>query len=51
MSEPQDEPRQPGTDDQTTTARTGDDAGRRGEVRTHGETAVDEAMGTGDDAR
>ena len=48
MSEPQDVPRQPGTDDQTATPGTGDD-GRRGEVRTQGETAVDEAMGAGDD--
>ena len=48
MSEPQDVPRRSGTDDQPARGG-GDDTGERGEVRTHGETAVDEAMGTGDD--
>ena len=49
MSEPQDVPREPGTDDQNAPPGAGDAAGGRGEVRTQGETAVDEAMGTGDD--
>ena len=48
MSEPQDV--QAGTDDQPAPPATGEDAGRRGAVRTQGETAVDEAMGSGDDA-
>jgi hypothetical protein len=48
MSEQVPVPPKPGTDDEPPTPTTGSDAGRPGNVRTRGETAVDEAMGTGD---
>jgi hypothetical protein len=50
MSEQSRVPPETGTDDEPPTpgTGTGTDAGRPGDVRTQGETAVDEAMGTGD---
>jgi hypothetical protein len=47
MTEQPNVPRQPASDEESPTGP-GDDSGRPGEVRTQGETAVDEAMGTGD---
>jgi hypothetical protein len=47
MSESPDLPPQTGSDD-SPPASTGDDVGRTARVRTEGETAVDDAMGTGD---
>jgi len=41
-------PRRPATDQESPPAGPGDDSGQPGKVRTPGETAVDEAMGTGD---
>jgi hypothetical protein len=41
-------PGQPASDEESASAGPGDDRGRPGTVRTQGETAVDEAMGTGD---
>ena len=48
MSEQPNVPVRPGSDDEPPATRTDPDAGRHGTVRTQGETAVDEAMGTGD---
>ena len=48
MSEQSNVPPKTGTDDEPPTPIAGTDAGRPGDVRTQGETAVDEAMGTGD---
>jgi hypothetical protein len=48
MTEQPNVPRQPATDDEPPPAGPRDDAGQPGTVRTQGETAVDEAMGTGD---
>jgi hypothetical protein len=48
MSEQPNVPVQPGSDDEPPTTSTETDAGQHGVVRTQGETAVDDAMGTGD---
>ena len=48
MTEQPNDPRQPDSDETSSPAAPGDDAGQHGKVRTQGETAVDEAMGTGD---
>ena len=48
MTEQPNVPRQPASDEESTPAGPGDDPGQPGTVRTQGETAVDEAMGTGD---
>jgi hypothetical protein len=40
--------RQPAGEKEPPPARADDDSGHPGKVRTEGETAVDEAMGTGD---
>jgi hypothetical protein len=48
MTEQPNIPRQPASDEESPPAGTGDDASQPGKVRTQGETAVDEAMGTGD---
>jgi hypothetical protein len=48
MTEQPSVPRQPARDEQPPPAGPGDDSGRPGNVRTQGETAVDEAIGTGD---
>jgi hypothetical protein len=48
MTEQPDVPRQPATGEESPPAGAGDEAGQHGEVRTQGETAVDEAMGAGD---
>jgi hypothetical protein len=48
MTEQPNVPRQPASDEESTPAGPGDDRGQPGTVRTKGETAVDEAMGTGD---
>jgi hypothetical protein len=48
MTEKPTVPRQPVSDEESTPAGPGDDSAQPGTVRTHGETAVDEAMGTGD---
>jgi len=48
MTEQPNAPRQPARDAESPPTRPGDDAGQPGTVRTHGETSVDEAMGTGD---
>ena len=47
MSEQRDEPARPGSDDEPPAART-DTRAKHGTVRTQGETAVDDAIGTGD---
>ena len=47
MSEQRDEPARPGSDEPPAT-RTDTHTAEHGAVRTQGETAVDEAMGTGD---
>jgi len=48
MTEQPNVPRQPAGEEAPPPAGPGDDAGHADEVRTQGETAVDEAMGTGD---
>jgi hypothetical protein len=49
MSEQPTVPRQPASDEESPPAGgPGDDSSQPGKVRTQGETAVDEAMGTGD---
>jgi hypothetical protein len=48
MSEQPDVPVPTGSDDEPPAARTETDAAQQGAVRTQGETAVDEAIGTGD---
>jgi hypothetical protein len=48
MTEQPNVPRRPARDEESPAATPGDDSGRPGKVRTQGETAVDEAMGTGD---
>jgi hypothetical protein len=48
MTEQPNDARQPARDEEFAPAGPGDDAGQHGPVRTGGETAVDEAMGTGD---
>ena len=48
MTEQPNVPRQPASDEELSSPGPGDDAGRPGNVRTQGETAVDEAMATGD---
>ena len=48
MSEQRNEPARPGSDDQPPATRTDPDAAEHGAVRTQGETAVDDAIGTGD---
>ena len=48
MSEQPNVPVRPGSDDEPPGTRPGPDAAEHGAVRTQGETAVDEAMGTGD---
>ena len=49
MTEQPNGPRQPASDEEeSTSAGAGDVPGQPGQVRTQGETAVDEAMGTGD---
>jgi len=49
MSEQPNVPVRPGSDDEpTTTTETETETAQHGVVRTQGETAVDEAMGTGD---
>jgi hypothetical protein len=48
MTEQPNVPRQPATDEESPSPGPGDDPGQPGKVRTPGETAVDEAMGTGD---
>jgi hypothetical protein len=48
MTEQRNHPRQPAGEEESSPAGPGDDPGQPGEVRTQGETAVDEAMGTGD---
>jgi hypothetical protein len=50
MTEQPNVPRQPVSEEESTPAGPGDDPGQPGMVRTQGETAVDEAMGTGDNA-
>jgi hypothetical protein len=48
MTEQPKVPRQPASGEQDPPAGPGDDPGQHGKVRTQGETAVDEAMGTGE---
>ena len=48
MTEQPNVPRQPAGEKEPSPAAPDDDSGHTGEVRTRGETAVDEAMGTGD---
>jgi hypothetical protein len=48
MSEQPNDPVRPGSDDEPPATRTDPDAVQHDVVRTQGETAVDEAMGTGD---
>lgn len=48
MSEQPNVPTQSSSEVERPPAGAGDDAGQPGRVRTDGETAVDEAMGTGD---
>lgn len=48
MTEQPNVPRQPDSDETSSPAGPGDETGQPGKVRTQGETAVDEAMGTGD---
>ena len=48
MTEQPNAPEQPGSVDESQAAGTGDRGERPGTVRTAGETAVDDAIGTGD---
>jgi hypothetical protein len=48
MSEQPNEPVRPGSDEKPPATRTDSDAAEHGAVRTQGETAVDDALGTGD---
>jgi len=48
MTEQPDDARPPAHDEEFAPAEPGDHTGQPGPVRTGGETAVDEAMGTGD---
>jgi hypothetical protein len=48
MTEQPKAPDQPGTPDDVQAERRDDDRDRHGTVRTQGETAVDDAIGTGD---
>ena len=48
MTEQPDVPREVGSGEEPRPPGPGDEAGQPGSVRTQGETAVDEAMGTGD---
>ena len=48
MTEQPDVPPQPASDEGSPPTGPGDDSGQAGKVRTQGETAVDEAIGTGD---
>ena len=48
MTEQPKGPEQPGREDESPPDRTGERGGRPDRVRTEGETAVDDAMGTGD---
>ena len=48
MTEEPKVPGQPASAEETPPAGSGDDSAPHGTVRTQGETAVDEAMGTGD---
>jgi hypothetical protein len=48
MTEQSSGPRHPPGDGEPLPGGPADDSGKPGEVRTQGETAVDEAMGTGD---
>jgi hypothetical protein len=48
MTEQPNVPQQPAGDEQSPPADPSDASGQPGKVRTQGETAVDEAMGTGD---
>jgi hypothetical protein len=49
MTEQPDTPQQGGEDEQGSHASVGKDPGRPGGGRTEGETAVDDALGQGDD--
>ena len=48
MTEQPKVPEQPGSEDETPAEGTGERGQRHGTVRTSGETAVDDAIGTGD---
>jgi hypothetical protein len=48
MTEQPNAPEQPGSEDESPAAGTGERGERPGTVRTAGETAVDDAIGTGD---
>ena len=48
MTEQPNGPDQPGTGEESPAERTADQGDRPGAVRTQGETAVDDAIGTGD---
>ncbi|HLM05829.1 MAG TPA: hypothetical protein VK402_11650 [Blastococcus sp.] len=48
MSEQPEVSRKPAGDEESAPRGAGEEAGQPGTVRTQGETAVDEAMGTGD---
>ena len=48
MSEEPNVPVRPGSDDEPPATTTDPESAQHGAVRTQGETAVDEAMGTGD---
>jgi hypothetical protein len=48
MTEQSNGSRHPASDEESPPAGPGDDSGHPGKVRTRGETAVDEAIGTGD---
>ena len=48
MTEQPKVPQQPASDEESPPARPGDDSRQPGNIRTKGEAAVDEAMGTGD---
>jgi len=48
MTEKPNVPQQPAGEEESPPAGPADDSAHPGEVRTQGETAVDEAMGTGD---
>ena len=48
MTEQPNAPDQPGTPDDAQSERRDEDRDRHGAVRTQGETAVDDAIGTGD---
>ena len=50
MTEQPNPPDRPGTADESPEERSGNHADRPGPVRTQGETAVDDALGSGDDA-